>query len=1052
MGNFNPNLPSIAGVEWRPDKIRDYLLDSVNKGIAMRIKSGGAVTVSAIDYFVKDLIGTPGLGIEILDTLIPTDRQVSSYFLNTSGSFNNWENSDNTSPPSPTFVDDIGDTSNYWRNDAARIGVPASYVYGRGNATALSGRRIEKIAVKAIARATIDSNLHTAVFWNPFGGISPIGLKTVPGDSLWRTYDIWEGSESQYLNLFDIPAHPWSMADVNNFITTAGVNGWGLWSSYLPAANGLQVASLWMEVTHVAENRKGSYYNDTLPVTGPPKWNEVTLASTSAMVANTWYWLHIFNLRRAGSDRWWSVPILGADEPAVLEATAASQTTSEHRKLYETAITPSGVISVLTAERYGEMIPYLLDRSGTIEAQSQPYASLIKRSTDANGTGGQIGFEFNAATQPNFGQQITTGAATLYDGISIAVGWEDPAQRPDAPLTLTVRTGVGAITGGGTLVGSAQLQPTAFDDGAIRDVFVKFAAGVLNLGLNTQYHVHVSSTATNGKGWRVPFVDTWSDNIFGAAPTLAEIEGTGFNGTTDSLFVNGAAITRIELPMAFVQLPTAPAGLAASVVAEVCESNEQERDGHVRGTPAYVRLTWTATVLGANFGAYRVYRRPRRSPLAAWELLAELDVPTGYDAAVTESLHVAFDDYAVGRSVGGGQWADGWDYTVTVVNGTTGAESNYATAVTGVQVTPGMDARWWIVCNEAPYLQSLIPSAREVRGGDEQVLRRYKVAGRDLLVTRTPLELPARSYELTLDDYSTALEDGLRGLRAAAASGRVVSLVGPRGQLVHGVLEAPSSFQHYSGAYRVDAQVSLTETLRAADPANYNLPGGLAVNGTSQRVTVPDTGNVLDPASSPFTTFVFGALGAIAANAWALAKFSGGDGYGIQRDGANNLRFYVDGASAAGGPTEALANWTGQRVAIGTSSGSAQVLYRDGVAVANAAVTHGAIANADVLSIGAASGGTSWGAMNPVIAWGFYARALSAAEALQLARYLLGWPGYRAPVGAVLFMDLRDDRCWTPTAAATTVNDLGTSGLQGTIVGGTGVKGLTWGLDELERF
>lgn len=459
-----------------------------------------------------------------------------------------------------------------------------------------------------------------------------------------------------------------------------------------------------------------------------------------------------------------------------------------------------------------------------------------------------------------------------------------------------------------------------------------------------------------------------------------------------------------------------------------------------------VLVSWTATAL-ANFKAYRVYRRAARAAVLPWARIAELAVPTGYTAATVQAQHTSFVDYGVGGTVAGAQWADGWDYTVTVVDSVTGVESNVGTPDLRNQVTP--DPLWWLTSNANPYLNMPL-LAEEVGSGDSPRIRKFDVSGRDHVVTRTPLELPYRTLDVKFRLDRRLGQDALRNWRAAASLGVQTALVGPRGDLILGVPEAPGSIDHQATGLLI-AGAQYVETTRAPVAAGHNRPAGLVLNGTTQRVTHPDTGNLLDPAASAFSVVMCADFSALAANAYALAKLSAGDGYAFRRDAGANFQWFVDGVTTSGGPVEAIANWTGLRVAVGTSSGAAQILYRDGVNVAQTAVTHGAVANADVLSIGARSDAANWSAMAPAQAWAVYMRELTPAEALSASYYLLGYPGYRMPGGAQLFVDLRDVRTWP--GYGTTLNDLSGEPLEiGTLVATPATRGVPWALSLLDKF
>lgn len=470
--------------------------------------------------------------------------------------------------------------------------------------------------------------------------------------------------------------------------------------------------------------------------------------------------------------------------------------------------------------------------------------------------------------------------------------------------------------------------------------------------------------------------------------------------------------------------------------------------------PPRVELSWSATALGSSFGAYRIYRRPARGVAAAWEQIGEISVPTGYTAATVEAQHTKFVDYEAGWTATGGQWADGWDYAVTVYNATFGVESTKTSVDVMNQVTA--DANPWLTTNAAPYYSTPLEKVSQAKASDDDNVSVFRPAGRDFAVTRTRLELPARRYQLAWDSFDQTDEDPLRYPRAIATSGRQVALLLPLGERVIGTLTEIGG-EHRGEDLTLGAGGKFIETARTSAVADYNLPCGLVLNGTTQYVTHADN-TLLNPGSSAFSIVVAAAFANSAASRYALAKgnLSVADGYGLRSTGsANELQFLVDGATASGGPTDTSATWFdgNVHVAVGTTSGTAQALYRDGATtpVATTAVTHGTVTNAVALTAGANNAGASgFMAAAPIVAYAVYLRQLTATEARNASYYLLGYPGYRMPAGPVLFVDLRDTRCWN--GYTTTLTDLAGNTLTGTVTATPATRGIPWDLVNLDRY
>lgn len=474
--------------------------------------------------------------------------------------------------------------------------------------------------------------------------------------------------------------------------------------------------------------------------------------------------------------------------------------------------------------------------------------------------------------------------------------------------------------------------------------------------------------------------------------------------------------------------------------------------------PPRVALSWSATALGSSFYAYRVYRRPARGAAAAWTLIAELGVPAGYTAATVEAQHTQFFDYEAGwANTAGGQWADGWDYGVCVVDATTLSESVKTLDTLNVAT---YDQNPWLVCNPAPYLNHPLARVKAFDAQDRDTLTAYPVAGRDLQVTRARLELPGREYRVGWDDFGGPTlgnlvgEDTLRLWRGAAASGRKVCVHRPLGDRCIGAVSPITGASDRESMLYLDVQGRLIETARdTSDVSGHNLPAGLVLNGSSQYATTP-TNTLLNPSGSAFTVFC-AAVFPTASGKYHVTKGNIGvaSAYGLLNSGASTMQFFVNGSGGNATATAADATtYDGSLHAIvGTSTGAAQTLYRDGTQIATGASAHGTVTNAIALVAGANNGGAaSWSALAPLHAWGVYLRALTPAEAKALSYYLLGYPGWRAPAGPVVFFDLRDDRTWLGTGTA--LADLSGNGLTATATAAPPTRGIPWPLSDVDRF
>lgn len=475
-----------------------------------------------------------------------------------------------------------------------------------------------------------------------------------------------------------------------------------------------------------------------------------------------------------------------------------------------------------------------------------------------------------------------------------------------------------------------------------------------------------------------------------------------------------------------------------------------------------VEVGWNATAKGAAFGGYGVYRRPSRARVVPWEKIAAITVPAGYTPATVEAQHNAFHDHEAGWAVAGGIWADGFDYTVTVLDLATGIEAPIGSSVDlQNQVTP--DANPWVVCNAAPFLNFPVGIALETSTDSRSIMARHQAAGRDLELTRTALELPSRAMTVKARYLDRVGEDVLRTWRAAAQSGRALALMLSRGDRLIGGIDAPSGIAH-GQVGDLEASGLFVETQRSSSLADHNLPAGLVLNGSTQYVTIPDNA-IINPGSGPFSIVCAAAFAGSGAQRHAFSKGNAGvgDGWFLRTTVTpNQLNFFLDGATTSGGPTLTSATpFDGKvHVAIGTHSGTAQALYLDDTPGATAAtpaatssVTTGAITNAIAATIGAHNAGAAgFMAMSPVVLVAYYQRELTPTEAQNAARAALGYPGYRLPANPALLIDLRDQGTWQ--GYGSTFTDLSAIPpiLSATAVASPATRGIPWALANLDRY
>ncbi len=477
--------------------------------------------------------------------------------------------------------------------------------------------------------------------------------------------------------------------------------------------------------------------------------------------------------------------------------------------------------------------------------------------------------------------------------------------------------------------------------------------------------------------------------------------------------------------------------------------------------PPSVLLSWPATAY-ANFGGYRLLRRPRATPVLPWQRIAAITIPTGYSAAAVQAQHTSFVDAEAGFGVVGGRWRSGFDYDVRAVDLTSGLESAVQTTTVLGEVVPASPNNSWIVCNAAPWLSCPLwvhESSADLPGASTSNILNFDVMGRDGGFTRTRRGTPPRTITLSLEQIGFLAADQFDVHRAASISARQLCLLEWRGDRYYGTLEFPNITRPQ--IRKIQATMAFHVTAPIPAVADYNRHARVVLNGSSQYATTP-TAPAMNPSTAPWAMVVAGIFsnrqndvllsrGTVAAN--------GAGAVGFYCNAAGQLRARVHGVGGSLDLTS-TASWYDTddghnpvpHVAVLTFDGTNYTLYRDGVLdvgpVSGTAV--GSITSTAPFVAGADNGGASGFTAAAIQAWGLWiGSTLSSDDALALSRYLLGYWGYRMPGGATAFYNAADARSWN--GVDTTLKDL--AGLQqnASLVAAPTTRGIPFMLADLDR-
>ena len=841
MGDFNLTAPSVIGLETPIYQMVHKLLDSPTKAVAMRVKPG-AVSVNEWHSFFAEVAGQPGHALEIVDDLTPTiAKDEYAPGSDSDAVTTGWEDQGNAAVNFGD-LDDRYDLTEYARNSTAMASTSGRELLFAANASGdLTGERILAVYVGAsLTLLNVSGN-----------GALAVAKATLSIDG--TSYSTQErpfaktGRPTVYNTLGYFPFDPsdnlpWLVAQVDDFLDPTDNELFGCTVRAKAAAEGLRVNGTWLGVYHCPENRYWYSYLNGQPRVG---WHQNTMTSLlGALSADTWYWL-VLSCPYGTTQSRARIPLLRGSY-VVPAPDDAADTTGEHRGIYEITLPWPASVPTSVPDIKAGYFPVLLGNSGTIHSQSQPYAEL----DEINVYSGQVA---------NIGQQVFSPAAGPHTvaGIGLVVKWTG-TKPPDAPLVLTVRGGAGAISGGGTLIGTATVEA---EDAPRRYSYVRapFDGGAAALSSSTQYHVFAESDASAARGWTVFRGDTRSD-LLQPTPTttLNEVEQASYGRSTgtgqdDSYVQAGTANDRHDLFVHLLGAPVAPTGLRITPVAAREGAQEGEDLGTATIAPPGLIVEWDPTSLTTAWRAYIVKRRLRTVPASEWVTVYERRLQTGETAATVEATETMFYDDEAGWGVTGTDYASGWDYVVIVEN-SAGLQS-VAEDTLVVANTPTATKDSWVTSNIDRWLNAPVRVHGDLSGGGADTAEVWDALGRDGGLIRVPVRVPAR--RLRLGWVNTQGHDGhLAAIREAAVAGRKFALLECGGDRWLGVPTIAGKSRGSSPVTSHDAEFLVADNV--SDPvAGFNGAAEIVFDGTDSYALTDDDA-LLDPGTSPFTVMVAG--------------------------------------------------------------------------------------------------------------------------------------------------------------------------------------------------
>lgn len=554
--DWNPNSPALLGCEFSPrqhDPQPAYRIASPSACVAQRQDSTGTQTVNLIGAYVDT--DNPGCRV-MAEVLIAGDEEYEDSDITTTvvpvngGTFaTGLDNSPGAVGMTEVQVltQDPLDTEKYLYNGDTDPDSDMRLTFD--TAGAFTGRRIVGWRLVVVASRGVQEfsfGLEPRIRLVAGGGVSPLYVVPDPpisapsGSPETRVYHLGE--------VWPLTVSPLTVAQVEEFDTG------GDYEILLGMPDGtvsddtLRVYQVWLEVDHVAENRKGRVLVD-VPTPGR-QWilPQINKPDDSAFMSKVNGQDITLVLRQP---RWGGTPMSeGAsvrDRFSVPYIEALPGSTMPVGLVHYGAV---GIRADGTIEDLGETSDRVIGfhmgapDGATQQPDSQPFVSA---------TG--VSDEFSSPVQ----QEITTVGAETYQGVIIGLSSNAAAGSdiiPGDDLVIELRR-----RSDNNLMAEATITPervasVAADQVAgIRRVEVPFDDGDVALAAVTQYYVQQVTVPTSGPSWQVAMLN---------AQDVAGAPGTGsFNGATDIATVDTDQ-SDADLPIVLFQRPARPTLLAAT--------------------------------------------------------------------------------------------------------------------------------------------------------------------------------------------------------------------------------------------------------------------------------------------------------------------------------------------------------------------------------------------------------------------------------------------------------------------------------------------------------
>lgn len=670
---WNPNAPSILGLEWRPvlptqwgptltPVVQRHRSRSAETITGLRWSVRGATTrdqhMMIVDIYLNGdeiLAGTSGL-VRQVEYSPNADTFNGGWFRRVDGLTTNLFQKINENPVTyPAVRTDLGIYT--------QTGIPTEYrCRVASGAFSLTARVLKLEAVYVVAAAGYEwRDTDFRIYWAGAGG--PL-VYNIPGSHVTTHYygklitlDLGE--------INPVTLAPWTPADVRAFSTASGfeLRAEGVGNPVSP----VNLVSLSLRVTYQdTENRKAAAIwrrpavdfsipraidTDrivTLPG-GTANWAKATATDYTFVhrlaqdplvqyvsprandilleqMTDPGPRLRLLNQPRMPSEmNFADVPIPGmAAAVATLDQwnrvvmfNGSTDTVKDTLQQGNGGLSPTRLFQML-----------LLKAAGVVSEDSQPYGSA----------GGQLIIGSNRVyTGMSQFQEMVPGATQSYLGVDFICCEPD---NTESTLTVQVTTTAGGAVGGSFTItrANAALLEDLYPPARIRRVRGWLSTGA-SLTSGTTYRVTFSSNAPNdAEGWKIGTAGA-PDSLYTAAGVAAPLGGLAtFQASTARGTYKGTADSGIDLMVVLIAQPSAPVATAA-ITSITDESPTFSRAFCDPATFELPKITWTAGAY-TNFARWEV-EREEADLLGYW-------VPLVY---ITNESQKLYRDYGARRNV-----------------------------------------------------------------------------------------------------------------------------------------------------------------------------------------------------------------------------------------------------------------------------------------------------------------------------------------------------------------------------------------------------------------